>query len=108
MGQLQSLNWALEAIESVYLDEPLIELVNAEAGLVAAEVIHKDSYGVILETGDTVILTQNLNIKGANFIASKETTIRKIRLVPNNAALIEGKIEGDTIVILIKYTRKSV
>jgi protein PhnA len=62
----------------------------------------------VLETGDTVILTQNLNVKGANFIAPKGTTVRKIRLVPDNAEQIEGKIEGDTIVILTKYVRKSV
>ena len=100
--------WATEAIESVYLDEAVIDWANAEDELEASKVVHKDSYGVVLETGDNVILTQNLNVKGANFIAPKGTMVRKIRLVPDNAEQIEGKIEGDTIVILTKYVRKSI
>ena len=55
---------------------------------------------------NNIILTQNLNIKGANFIASKGTMVRKIRLVPDNDEQIEGKIEGQVIVILTKYVRK--
>jgi protein PhnA len=108
LGKLNGEAWATEAIESVYLDESVIEWANAEDELEASKVIHKDSYGVVLETGDSVILTQNLNVKGANFIAPKGTMVRKIRLVPDNAEQIEGKIEGDTIVILTKYVRKSV
>ncbi len=108
LGKLQQTDWAMETKESVFLDETVIEWANAEEALEAQKVVHKDSYGVVLETGDTVILTQNLNVKGANFIAPKGTTVRKIRLVPDNAEQIEGKIEGDTIVILTKYVRKSV
>lgn len=108
LSKLKTQDWALETLESVFLEDALIEWANAEDEIEAAKVIHKDSYGVVLETGDTVILTQNLNVKGANFIAPKGTIVRKIRLVPDNAEQIEGKIEGDTIVILTKYVRKSV
>ena len=108
LSKLKNENWAAEVLESVFLDDAVIEWANAEDDLEAAKVVHKDSYGVVLETGDTVILTQNLNVKGANFIAPKGTIVRKIRLVPDNGEQIEGKIEGDTIVILTKYVRKSV
>lgn len=108
LGKIATEDWALEAKESVFLADDLIAWANAEDELESAKVIHKDGYGVVLETGDTVILTQNLNVKGANFIAPKGTTVKKIRLVPDNAEQIEGKIEGDTIVILTKYVRKSV
>ena len=108
LDKLKAEDWAMETLESVFLDETVLEWANAENELEASKIIHKDSYGVVLETGDTVILTQNLNVKGANFIAPKGTTVRKIRLVPDNAEQIEGKIEGDTIVILTKYVRKSV
>lgn len=98
--------WANETIESVYLDESVIQWAGAEEAQRAAVLVHKDAYGVSLEAGDTVILTQNLNVKGANFIAPKGTIVRKIRLVPDNDEQIEGKINGDTIVILTKYVRK--
>ena len=106
--KLNSEEWAMETLDTIFLEDAVIEWANAEDDLAAAIVVHKDSYGVVLETGDTVVLTQNLNVKGANFIAPKGTIVRKIRLVPDNAEQIEGKIEGDTIVILTKYVRKSV
>ena len=59
--------WATETLDATYVDESIVEWANAEADLAAAQIIHKDSYGNLLETGDTVILTQNLNVKGANF-----------------------------------------
>lgn len=106
LGKLSE-DWAMEAAENAYLEESELEWANAEDATNAARIIHKDAYGVELQQGDTVILTQNLNVKGANFIAPKGTIVRKIRLVPDNAEQIEGKIEGDTIVILTKYVRKS-
>jgi len=108
LSKLSSEEWARDTIESVYLDEPLIAWANAEDTLEAEKVIHKDGYGVLLESGDTVILTQNLNVKGTSYIAPKGTMVRKIKLVNNNAEQIEGKINGDTIVILTKFVRKSV
>ncbi|MEN9522258.1 MAG: hypothetical protein RL065_635 [Bacteroidota bacterium] len=107
LNKLKSEDWASEALESVFLDESVINWANAEDEMEASKVIHKDAYGVVLAGGDTVILTQNLNVKGANFIAPKGTIVRKIKLVADNAEQIEGKIEGDVIVILTKFVRKS-
>jgi protein PhnA len=108
LNKLSSHDWARDARDATYLDESLLEWANAEEALEAEKVIHKDSYGVVLEGGDTVILTQNLNVKGTNYIAPKGTIVRKIRLVPEDAGQIEGKINGDTIVILTRFVRKSV
>ena len=108
LSKLRAEDWAGDAMESVSLDESLIEWANAEDALEAEKVIHRDSYGVVLQAGDTVILTENLNVKGTNYIAPKGTVVRKIRLVNDNADQVEGKINGDTIVILTKFIRKSV
>lgn len=107
LDKLSAEAWARDAMDGAYLEEPLLEWANAEAALEAEKVIHKDSYGVVLEAGDTVVLTQNLNVKGTNYIAPKGTIVRKIKLVHDNAEQIEGKINGDTIVILTKFVRKS-
>jgi protein PhnA len=107
LNKLTTEEWASETVESVSLEEAVINWANAEDDLEAAKIIHKDAFGVILATGDSVVLTQNLNVKGANFIAPKGTIVRKIKLVEGNAEQVEGKIEGDTIVILTKYLRKS-
>lgn len=69
--------------------------------------VHVDSNGTELQNGDTIVLTQGLNVKGANFMAPKGTIVRKIRLVPDNPEQIEGKVNEQTIVILTKVVRKS-
>jgi protein PhnA len=108
LGKLSAEDWAAEAVESASLDESVIAWANAEDVAAASKVIHKDSYGIVLEPGDTVILTENLNVKGASFSAAKGTVVRKIRPVPDNAEQIEGKINGEMIVILTKFVKKSV
>jgi protein PhnA len=96
-------DWAQEIMSAVEPDESVINW--ATSAFQVADV-HKDSNGNILESGDTVVLTQNLNVKGANFTATKGTVVRKIRLVPDNTEQIEGKVNEQMIVILTKYVRK--
>lgn len=96
--------WANDIMSSVELDETVITWAVSSF---IKEAIHVDSNGTPLENGDTVVLTQVLNVKGANFMAPKGTVVRKIRLVPDNTDQIEGKVNEQTIVILTKYVRKS-
>lgn len=97
-------DWANNLISSVDLDENVTQWA-----LSAFEVadVHKDAFGNVLENGDTIVLTQALNVKGTNFTASKGTVVKKIKLVHDNAEQIEGKINEQTIVILCKYTKKN-
>jgi protein PhnA len=96
--------WAEELLQSV---EPEEAVVNWAMTAFEKKEVHVDSNGTELLHGDTVILTQGLNVKGANFMAPKGTIVRKIRLVSDNAEQIEGKVNDQTIVILTKYVRKS-
>jgi len=68
--------------------------------------LHKDCNGQLLQTGDTVVLTKSLDVKGSSLNAKMGTVVKNIRLVPDNTEQIEGKIEGQLIVILTKYVRK--
>ena len=67
---------------------------------------HIDSNGTVLENGDTVVLIKDLEVKGANFTAKRGTSVRNIRLVHDNPEQIEGKINGQGIVILTQYVKK--
>ena len=96
-------DWANNLISSVDLDENVIQW--AMSAFEVADV-HKDAFGNVLENGDTVVLTQALNVKGTNFTASKGTVVKKIKLVHDNPEQIEGKINEQMIVILRKYVKK--
>lgn len=103
LHQHREQSWAAEILGGLEMDESITQWA-LSAFEVAAQ--HLDANGVALENGDNVILTQVLNVKGANFMAPKGTMVRKIRLVPDNTEQIEGKINNQTIVILTKYVKK--
>ncbi len=71
-----------------------------------APVQHLDSNGAVLAQGDTVVLIKDLVVKGANFTAKRGTAVRGISLVADNAAQIEGRVEGQRIVILTEFVRR--
>jgi protein PhnA len=99
--------WAADLLETVYL-EPEV-LARAEAGLTEAEatVEHRDSNGVLLAAGDTVVLIKDLPVKGSSMVAKRGTAVRSIRLVRDNAGQIEGRVNDQTIVILTQFVKKS-
>ena len=102
-------SWAQDLLDTLYLDDAVLSWAQAGQPAVAGEegVRHLDSNGAVLEAGDTVILTKDLNVKGASFTAKRGTAVRGISLVGDNPEHIEGRINGQQIVILTKFVKKS-
>lgn len=94
--------WATDLAEQLYLDDE----TRAWADNVAAPTDHKDSNGVPLSSGDTVVLIKDLPVKGGGFTAKRGTAVHKISLVADNPAHIEGRVEGQRIVILTEFVKK--
>ena len=106
---LQRLNeepWAQDAINMIYMESDTMEWAQEGIEEESEKLVHKDSNGNILENGDTVTLIQDLNVKGAGFTAKRGAAMRRIRLVHDNAEHIEGKIDGQHIVLITKYVKK--
>jgi protein PhnA len=104
LDRLRSEGWPAELLEMLYLDEET--LAWAKEGSGNEQVVHVDSNGNVLAAGDSVVLIQDLKVKGANFTAKRGTAVRRISLVQDNPEHIEGKIDGQQIVILTKYVKK--
>ena len=104
LDRLSAQDWAMDLKNMMYLEEELQEWAENTGD---SKVIHKDANGHVLTAGDSVVLIKDLNVKGANFTAKRGTAVRRIRLVPDNANHIEGKVEGQQIVILTQYVKKS-
>ncbi len=66
----------------------------------------KDSNGKVLEAGDTVILTKDLDVKGAALNLKQGAKLKKIKLIgdPEN---IECKIGKSTLVIKTCFVKKA-
>lgn len=108
LNRLHNEDWALSLLEMLYLDDETLDWAKADGDDYTSEkIIHLDSNGNELKNGDTVTLIKNLEVKGANFTAKRGTAVRKITLVADNPEHIEGKVEGQHIVILTKFVKKT-
>lgn len=94
--------WATEARDNMMMEPDTAE----RAAALDNAVVHRDSNGAVLEAGDNVVLIKDLPVKGAGFTAKRGTAVRGISLVPDNAEHIEGRVEGQRIVILTRFVKK--
>ena len=108
LSRLRSAGWPQELLDQMYLDEDNLAWAQAtgEGEDDENKIIHRDSNGVILETGDSVVLIKDLKVKGSSMVAKQGTAVRNIRLDHENAEYIEGKVDGQTIVIITQYVKK--
>jgi len=108
LHRLLSEGWPQDLLDMLYLDEETLAWAQATGeGQNEDDVIqHLDSNGAILQPGDSVVLIKDLKVKGANFIAKRGTAVRRISLVADNPEHIEGRVEGQQIVILTKFVKK--
>ena len=109
LSRLNTEVWARDVLDIAYLEPE--NLAWAEAGLTAdsddSALIHRDTNGAQLAAGDTVTLIKDLNVKGAGFTAKRGTAVRNISLVQDNEGQIEGRVNGQHIVILTEFVKKS-
>jgi len=103
LDRLSDEAWARDLSDMLYLDDET--LVWAKSGAIR-DTGHKDSNGAALAQGDTVVLIKDLPVKGAGFTAKRGTAVRGISLVQDNPAHIEGRVEGQRIVILTEFVKK--
>lgn len=100
--------WTQNLLDMMYLEEDVLKWAKSSGeGVEGMMIKHKDSNGVVLSQGDTVILTKDLDVKGANFTAKRGTAVRNINLVHDNPEHIEGKVNGQRIVILTQFIKKA-
>lgn len=109
LNRLRVEGWPQDLLDMLYLEEDTLEWAKATGeGEDDEDVVkHIDSNGALLQAGDTVTLIKDLNVKGGGFTAKRGTAVRNISLVSDNAEHIEGRVEGQHIVILTKYVKKS-
>ena len=101
--------WAAELLEQVWLEESLAAW--AAAGLSGAApsddaLVVRDSNGTTLAEGDAVTLIKDLEVKGAGFTAKRGTLVKGIHLT-DDAGMVEGRVNGITIVLKTQFLKKA-
>ncbi|MBL1353075.1 MAG: PhnA domain-containing protein [Zetaproteobacteria bacterium] len=109
LHRLRAEGWPQDLLDMMYLEDDVKAW--AEAGIESEgsdeAVIHRDSNGAVLADGDTVTLIKDLKVSGGGFTAKRGTAVRNIRLVADNPLQIEGRINGQQLVLLTEFMKKS-
>ena len=94
-----------EQLDMMYMEddvkawaEEVLEAENAEPV--------RDANGTVLKAGDSVTIIKDLVVKGAGFTAKQGTTVKNIKMVPNDPTHIQGKVNGSTIFIIAAFLKK--
>jgi protein PhnA len=108
LSRLKAEGWPTDLLDRMYLDDDTLIWAKAtgEGMAEADKIVHRDVNGVILEAGDSVVLIKDLKVKGSSLVAKQGTVVRRISLDPENADYIEGKVDGQQIVLITKYVKK--
>lgn len=108
LNRFRNESWAADLLDMMYLDDETLDWAKQTGDHEGdgSIYLHKDCNGNILVGGDTVTLIKDLDVKGSTLNAKIGTAVRNIRLVHDNTEQIEGKIDGQQIVILTKYVKK--
>ncbi|HSC52607.1 MAG TPA: PhnA domain-containing protein [Phnomibacter sp.] len=108
LNRLRNESWAADNLDMMYLADDTLAWAKATCDHEndATVELHRDCNGAQLLNGDTVVLIKSLDVKGSTLNAKMGTVVRNIRLVEDNVQQIEGRIEGQQIVILTQYLRK--
>ncbi len=108
LTRLSGEGWPQDLLDMLYLEDEVLAWAKAtesdEADDNAAPTL--DSNGAVLQSGDTVTLIKDLDVKGAGFTAKRGTAVRNISLT-DNPEQIEGRVNGVRIVLLTCYLKKS-
>jgi protein PhnA len=109
LNRLKNETWAADLIDQMYLEDDNLEWAKATGDHLESDAddMHRDSNGVLLRSGDSVTLIKSLDVKGSQINAKIGTVVKNIKIVSENSEQIEGKIEGQSIIILTKFVRKS-
>jgi len=106
LNRIKAEGWPADLLDMLFLEEETLNWAKSGHTDNQSDIIHNDANGVTLIQGDSVVLIKDLKVKGAGFTAKRGTAVRNISLVHDNPNHIEGKVNGQKIVILTQYVKK--
>ena len=108
LSRLRKEGWPQDLLDMMYLEEDVLDFAKStgEGEDEEGKLIHRDVNGVVLNTGDSVVLIKDLKIKGSSQVAKQGTAVRNIRLDRENETFIEGKVGPTLTVIITEYVKK--
>lgn len=105
LSGLKNEGFARDLLDMAYLEDDVLKWAKEGLEDENASPTH-DSNGVTLNSGDSVTIIKDLDVKGAGFTAKRGTIVKNISLT-DNPTQIEGRVNGVKIVLLSKFLKKA-
>lgn len=105
LKQMAGEGWPQDLLDMLYLDDETKEWAESVFEESDDTIPTKDSNGTVLNSGDSVTIIKDLEVKGAGFTAKRGTVVKNITLT-DNPEQIEGRVNGTKIVLLSKFLKK--
>jgi len=98
-----------DLVDMIYMEDSVKSWADAaiSGSSSTSNVVVKDSNGVVLNAGDSVVIIKDLEVKGAGFTAKRGTTVRNISIPSDVADHIEGRVNGTKIYLKTEFLKKA-
>lgn len=93
--------------EMIYLEESEKIWADAMVNSSSSNITVRDSNGVLLNAGDSVVIIKDLEVKGAGFTAKRGTIVKNISIPSDVEGHIEGRVNGTKIYLKTEFLKKA-
>lgn len=95
-----------DLVDMIYMEDDLKAWADSNANSASSSVI-RDSNGVVLSAGDSVVIIKDLEVKGAGFTAKRGTMVKNITIPQDVEGHIEGRVNGTKIYLKTEFLKKA-
>ncbi|MDD5157722.1 alkylphosphonate utilization protein [Sulfurimonas sp.] len=93
--------------EMIYLEDSEKIWADALVNSSSSSATVRDSNGVLLSAGDSVVIIKDLEVKGAGFTAKRGTIVKNISIPSDVDGHIEGRVNGTKIYLKTEFLKKA-
>ncbi|ABB43300.1 PhnA protein [Sulfurimonas denitrificans DSM 1251] len=95
-----------DLVDMIYMEDDVKAWADAGVNS-SSNVVVKDSNGVTLNAGDSVVIIKDLEVKGAGFTAKRGTMVKNISIPQDVEGHIEGRVNGTKIYLKTEFLKKA-
>ncbi len=96
-----------DLVDMIYMEDDVKSWADSASNSTTSNVVVRDSNGVVLNAGDSVVIIKDLEVKGAGFTAKRGTMVKNITIPQDVEGHIEGRVNGTKIYLKTEFLKKA-
>jgi len=96
-----------DLVDMIYMEDDVKAWADSASKSSSGGAVVRDSNGVVLNAGDSVVIIKDLEVKGAGFTAKRGTMVKNITIPADVEGHIEGRVNGTKIYLKTEFLKKA-